>query len=76
MRKDIQDLYISRVLQNSSRGYLIYNQKAFEQQFPGFTYTAEEVANRIANAEVLRGEDRVSKAEARYGVCLVLWGRI
>jgi hypothetical protein len=75
IRKDIQDIYISRVLQHSSRGYLIYNQKAFAAHLPGFSYSAEELAAQIPHAEILRGEYLLSKDDARYGTCLIVWGR-
>jgi putative sugar O-methyltransferase len=71
--KEVQDAYISSVLAQSKHGYLIYNQQAFAASFPGYSYTAEELAERLPGAQITRGQPALAQADAMYDNCLIHW---
>lgn len=64
--RSIQDVYLTKVILNSSRGYITYNEMLLE----GFnSYKADELAELIPGAEIIK-EDPLTHPKN----CILLWG--
>lgn len=73
IRKDVQDEYIVKVLSKSKHGYIIYNQQAFAAERPGYSYTPEELAEKLSMAQIIKGYPGMPQADAMHGNCLIHW---
>lgn len=71
--KDVQDIYLDLVISKSRHGYMIYNQSAFSDDFPGFSYTAEEVVAMIPNASITSTLPYVADFDSKHGCILIHW---
>jgi hypothetical protein len=68
-----QDRYISSVLSKSTHGYIIYNQQAFAAQFPGYSYTPEQLVEKLPKAKIVKGYPSMPQADAMHDNCLIHW---
>lgn len=73
IRKDLQDEYIAKVLSKSAHGYIIYNQQAFAAERPGYSYTPEELVEKLPRAQIIKGYPDMPHADAAHGNCLIHW---
>lgn len=73
IKKDVQDVYISKVLSRATHGYVIYNQQAFQDDFPSYSYTANELVKRLPKARITSGAPDMAQADAVCGNCLIYW---
>jgi hypothetical protein len=75
LTKETQDTYLDRVITGSTRGYVIYNALAFESVHPGFTYTKQEILQRIPEAKVVEAP-HMPAPDGRVGNVLIYWGNV
>jgi hypothetical protein len=73
LHKDVQDLYWERVIARSRHGFMLYNQAAFTNSYPNFTYSWEEIMQRLPAAKVISSHPPLGKIDVAYRVVLIQW---
>jgi hypothetical protein len=73
IEKTVQDVYLDKVINNSQRGYMIYNAEAFAEGLPGFTYSSNEITEKIRGANITP-IGKMPFADQIYKNTLIYWG--
>ncbi len=73
IRKDVQDVYIERLLKRAKHGYIIYNQAFFEGTYPGFSYSVDDVLRMFPNFKCKSGHPDMPEADVRLNNFLLYW---
>lgn len=72
IRRNIQDLYLNKILKNSLRGYMLCNFKThtWESQ----QYSESELLAQLNGVEVIKSKSRLSNLDASCEISLLVWG--
>lgn len=72
IRKDVQDVYIEKILKNARHGFMVYNQAFYRQYIPTFSHPAQHILSVIPGAQLLPPE-RLPQADRNFNNVLIYW---
>lgn len=73
IRRDLQDIYLDRVISRAKHGYMLYNQAAFSQHYGDYSYSADELAIKYRHFQIDRGEPQLVKFDVMCNNVLIHW---